>query len=124
MAGPAAAAHRGGAARLCAHYFSHMAWLEDGQLLRDAHRLAGIPGVLIHGRFDIGGPPDVPWLLHQKWPGSELQLVRTGHHGGDEMTEHMMTALNRFAAVASRRTASSRGGTAAGSISGMPDTRT
>src|SRR5947209_6495481 len=47
-------------ARLCAHYFSHAAWLEDGQLLRDAGRLAGIPGVLIHGRFDIGGPPDVP----------------------------------------------------------------
>ncbi len=39
----------------------------------------------------------MPWLLHQAWPGSELHLVRTGHRGGDEMTEHMMTALNRFA---------------------------
>ena len=84
-------------ARLCAHYFSHAAWLADGQLLRDAHRLAGIPGVMIHGRFDIQGPPDVPWLLHQVWPGSELHLVRTGHQGGDEMTMHMMAALNRFA---------------------------
>ena len=84
-------------ARLCAHYFSHAAWLEDGQLLRDAGRLAGIGGVLIHGRFDIGGPPDVPWLLHRAWPGSELHLVRTGHQGGDEMTELMLAALNRFA---------------------------
>jgi proline iminopeptidase len=84
-------------ARLCAHYFSHAAWLEDGQLLRDAGRLAGIPGVLIHGRFDIGGPPDVPWLLHRAWPGSELYLVRTGHQGGDEMTGRMLEALNRFA---------------------------
>jgi proline iminopeptidase len=84
-------------ARLCAHYFSHAAWLEDGQLLRDAGRLAGIPGVLIHGHFDISGPPDVAWLLHRAWPGSELHLVRTGHQGGDEMTGHMMTALNRFA---------------------------
>lgn len=84
-------------ARLCAHYFSHAAWLDDGQLLRDIGRLAAIPGVLIHGHFDIGGPPDVPWLLHQAWPGSELHLVRTGHQGGDEMTEHMMRALNRFA---------------------------
>jgi pimeloyl-ACP methyl ester carboxylesterase len=42
-------------------------------------------------------PGDVPWLLHRAWPGSELHLVRTGHQGGDEMTEHMMTALNRFA---------------------------
>ena len=85
-------------ARLCAHYFSHAAWLADGQLLRDASRLAGIPGVLIHGRLDLGGPADVAWLLHQAWPGSELYLVRAGHLGlGDEMTERMMAALNRFA---------------------------
>ena len=62
-------------------------------------RLAGIPGVLIHGRLDLGGPPDVPWLLHQAWPHSELHLVRTGHQGGDEMTERMLAALNRFARV-------------------------
>jgi proline iminopeptidase len=39
------------------------------------------------------------WTPYERyaWPGSELDLVRTGHHGGDEMTEHMMTALNRFA---------------------------
>jgi proline iminopeptidase len=84
-------------ARLCAHYFSHAAWLEDGQLLRDAHRLAGIPSVLIHGRHDLGGPADVPWLLSQAWPGAELHFVGTGHAGGDEMTERMMEALDRFA---------------------------
>jgi hypothetical protein len=39
----------------------------------------------------------VAWLLHRAWPGSELHLVRTGHQGGDEKTEQMMTALNRFA---------------------------
>ena len=36
--------------RICAHYFAAGAWLEEGALLRDAGRLAGIPGVLIHGR--------------------------------------------------------------------------
>lgn len=41
-------------ARLCAHYFSHAAWLEEDQLLRGVGRLAGIPGVLIHGRLDLG----------------------------------------------------------------------
>jgi proline iminopeptidase len=84
-------------ARLCAHYFSHAAWLEDGQLLRDAPRLDGIPGVLIHGRFDIQGPAEEAWLIHRAWPGSELHWVRTGHLGGEEMTQHMRTALNRFA---------------------------
>lgn len=84
-------------ARLCAHYFSHAAWLEDGELLENAGRLSGIPGVLIHGRLDLGGPPDVPWLLAQAWPGAELHLVDTGHTGGEEMTEQMMAALERFA---------------------------
>ncbi len=83
-------------ARLCAHYFSHAAWLEDGELLRNASRLAGIPAVLIHGRLDLGGPPDVPWLLYRAWPGSELHLVGTGHTGGEEMTARMMQALDRF----------------------------
>jgi proline iminopeptidase len=84
-------------ARLCAHYFSHAAWLEDEQLLSGIGRLAGIPAVLVHGRFDIQGPPVEAWLLHQAWPGSELHLVRTGHRGGAEMTEHILAALNRFA---------------------------
>lgn len=39
--------------RICAHYFSHGVWLEEGALLRDASRLAGIPGVLIDGRLDM-----------------------------------------------------------------------
>ena len=83
-------------ARLCAHYFSHAAWLEDGELLRNAGRLAGIPGVLIHGHFDIGGPPDVPWLLANAWPEAQLHLVRAGHMGGDDTTLLMVAALDSF----------------------------
>ena len=83
-------------ARLCAHYFSHAAWLADGELLSNAGRLAGIPGVLIHGRLDIGGPPDVPWLLAKAWPGAQLHLVLSGHTGNDEMTQQMLAALDSF----------------------------
>src|SRR5207302_8890413 len=39
-------------ARIVTHYFMHGAWLEEGEVLRDAHRLRGIPGVLVHGRVD------------------------------------------------------------------------
>lgn len=84
-------------ARLCAHYFSHAAWLDDGELLRNAKRLTGIRAVLIHGLLDLGGPADVPWLLSRAWPDAELHLVGTGHTGGAEMTEQMMAALDRFA---------------------------
>jgi proline iminopeptidase len=82
-------------ARLVTHYFHHGAWLDDDQL-RGADRLAGIPGVLVHGRFDLGGPSDVPWLLSRAWPESELHLVGGGHTGGAEMTDVTMAALERF----------------------------
>lgn len=83
-------------ARLCTHYFSHAAWLEDGELLRNASRLAGIPGVLIHGHFDIGGPPDVPWLIANAWPEAQLHFTRAGHMGGNDTTQLMIAALDSF----------------------------
>lgn len=84
-------------ARIVTHYFSHAAWLEDGQLLRDADRLAGIRGVLIHGRLDLGGPPMVAWQLARAWPDAELHLVDTGHAGGRAMTARIVEATDRFA---------------------------
>jgi proline iminopeptidase len=89
-------------ARIVTHYFHHHAWLEDGTLLRDAHRLSGIPGVLVHGRLDIGSPSITAWELARAWPDAELRLVGTGHTGGDEMTECLVAATDRFAAVRPR----------------------
>ncbi|MFF1571514.1 prolyl aminopeptidase [Leifsonia sp. NPDC058292] len=85
-------------ARIVTHYFSNGAWLEEGQLLRDADRLAGIPGVLIHGRFDLGGPVDVPWLLAEAWPDAELHIVGSaGHQGSAETMRLQLAAAERFA---------------------------
>jgi proline iminopeptidase len=69
-------------ARLVTHYWHHAGFLEDGALLRDAGRLAGIPGVLIHGRIDLSSPLDIPWQLHAAWPGSELIVIEDAGHGG------------------------------------------
>lgn len=70
--------------RICAHYFAHGAWLEEGALLRDAGRLAGIPGVLIHGRLDLSGPLDTAWELARAWPDAKLVALRdSGHQGSD-----------------------------------------
>ncbi len=56
--------------RICSHYFAHDGFLEDGALIRDAGKLAGIPGILIHGRTDLGSPVITAWELAQAWPGA------------------------------------------------------
>ena len=86
-------------ARIVTHYFRHNAWLEDGQLLRDAARLTGIPGVLIHGRLDISSPIETAWELARAWPGSELVIVeRSGHSSAEPgMVEAIVAATDRFA---------------------------
>ncbi|WP_040779912.1 prolyl aminopeptidase [Nocardia pneumoniae] len=84
--------------RICTHYFANAAWLEDGQLLRDADRLAGIPGVLIHGRLDLSGPLYTAWQLAQAWPDAELQVIEdSGHTGSPAMRTAVLRAIDRFA---------------------------
>jgi proline iminopeptidase len=88
-----------GRARIVTHYFRHNAWLEDGALLRDAQLLAGIPGVLINGRFDVQCPLENAAELAQVWPTAELVAVDdAGHSSGDPgMSEAIVTATDRFA---------------------------
>ncbi|MEV0592823.1 prolyl aminopeptidase [Nonomuraea cavernae] len=84
--------------RICSHYFSNAAWLDEGVLLRDAHRLAGIPAVLIHGRFDLGCPLENAWELAEAWPGARLVVVDdSGHTGSDTMRKAVPAALDGFA---------------------------
>jgi len=86
-------------ARLVTHYWRHAAWLDDGVLLREAPRLAGIPAVLVHGRLDVSSPPDIAWDLARRWPGCELLLVDEAGHGSGQpgMTEALVRATDRFA---------------------------
>ena len=60
-------------------------------------RLAGIPGVLLHGRLDLGSPVGTAWELAQAWPGCELVVVDdSGHTGSDTMRELALEATARF----------------------------
>jgi proline iminopeptidase len=84
--------------RICAHYFSNGAFLEDGELLRNAGKLAGIPAVLVHGRFDLGGPLQTAWELARAWPGAQLVVVEdSGHTGSASMTAAVREAFGRLA---------------------------
>jgi proline iminopeptidase len=84
--------------RICAHYFSNGAFLEEGQLLRDAHKLAGIPGVLIHGRLDLGSPVQTAWELAKAWPDARLTIIEhSGHTGSEAMSQAVIEATKAFA---------------------------
>ena len=83
--------------RICAHYFSHGAWLEEDQLLRNAHRLAGIPAVLGHGRHDLGSPVQTAWELAKAWPDAQLHIIEdSGHAGSEALRQTMLAAVEQF----------------------------
>ena len=83
--------------RICAHFFSNAAWLEDGRLLRDAHKLAGIPGVIVHGRHDMGAPVQPVWELAKAWPDARLHIVEdSGHAGSATLLETSRQAVEDF----------------------------
>ncbi len=85
-------------ARLVTHYWRHAAFLDEDQLIRDAARLNGIPGVLIHGRYDVSGPLTTAWQLSRRWTTSRLEILDdAGHGGGQKFVPLVLDALNDFA---------------------------
>ncbi|AZV94338.1 prolyl aminopeptidase [Kerstersia gyiorum] len=82
------------------HYFFNAGFFEeDGQLLRDAHRLAGIPGVIVHGRYDMICPLANAWDLHHAWPGSRLHISPLAGHAASEVqnVDALVRATDEFA---------------------------
>ena len=53
-----------------------------GTLIGEAGKLAGIPGVIVHGRHDLGGPVGVAWELAQLWPDARLVVIEDSGHTG------------------------------------------
>src|SRR5215218_2543360 len=62
-------------ARIENHYFFHRGWFSEGQLLANANRLAGIPGVIVQGRYDVATPAITAYELHKAWPHAEFRIV-------------------------------------------------
>ncbi|MGF7006090.1 prolyl aminopeptidase [Aminobacter sp. BE322] len=89
-------------ARIENHYFVHAGWLEEGQLIRDAHKLHGIPGVIVHGRYDMPCPARYAWALHKAWPEAEFHLIEGAGHAYSEpgILDQLVRATDRFAGKA------------------------
>lgn len=86
-------------ARIECHYFVNDAFLEPDQLLRDMPKIAHLPGIIVHGRYDVICPLDNAWALHQAWPNSELQIIRDAGHAASEpgIADALVRAANQIA---------------------------
>ncbi|TCS43838.1 prolyl aminopeptidase [Reinekea marinisedimentorum] len=78
-------------AKISSHYFRNHSFIEENQILENAGKLNGIPGYIIHGRYDMICPPDQAFALSEQWQDGELLLVREGGHSAFD--EAMIDAL-------------------------------
>lgn len=67
-------------ARIECHYFINEGFMEEGQLLRDAHKIRHIPTIIVHGRYDVVCPVQNAWDLKRELPDAELLISPTSGH--------------------------------------------
>ena len=86
-------------ARIECHYFMHDSFLEPDQILKHAGRLAGIPGIIVHGRYDVVCPAEQAWALHRAWPEAQLHMIADAGHSALEpgIVDALVTATVEMA---------------------------
>ncbi len=86
-------------ARIECHYFINDSFLDNNQLLANANKLENIPGVIVHGRYDIVCPVEQAYALHQAWPTAEFIIAPTSGHSAteDEIVDELVGANQKFA---------------------------
>jgi proline iminopeptidase len=86
-------------ARIECHYFVNDSFLENNQVLARANRLRNIPGVIVHGRYDVVCPLEQAWALHQAWPEARLQVIANAGHSATETgtVDALVRATDEFA---------------------------
>ena len=86
-------------AKIETHYFAHGAFLDEGQLIRDAGALTDVPGVIVQGRYDCVTPPTTAVALHHAWPGSRLCIAPDAGHASSEpgIMHGLLEALDAMA---------------------------
>lgn len=86
-------------ARIECHYFMNKGFFErDDQLLANARRLKGIPGVMVHGRYDVVTPLKNAWDLKKAWPEAELEIIADAGHTATEpgIVDALVRASDKF----------------------------
>jgi proline iminopeptidase len=86
-------------ARIECHYFVNKGFFDfDGQLIANAGLIRHIPGVIVHGRYDMCTPVRIAWDLHRAWPEADLRIVPDSGHAMSEpgIVHELVAATERF----------------------------
>ena len=89
-------------ARIECHYFINRGFFaRDGELIEGASRIATIPGVIVHGRYDVCTPVRNAWDLKRAWPIADLRIVPDAGHALVEpgIVHELVSATRRFAGI-------------------------
>lgn len=92
-------------ARIECHYFVNGGFFDrDDQLIANAHLLDGIPGVIVHGRYDVVTPLRSAWELARAWPRADLRIVPDSGHAMTEpgIIHELVSATRKFGPGARR----------------------
>jgi proline iminopeptidase len=73
-----------GIAAIETHYFINNMFIEDNVILNNMAKIAHIPGVIVHGRYDMVCPLDNSFALAQAWPEAKLEIIRHAGHSAME----------------------------------------
>ena len=86
-------------ARIEAHYFVNNTFLKSNQIIRNMGLIDQIPGIIIHGRYDMICPLDNAVELASHWTESELQVIRDAGHAATEpsITDALVRASDKMA---------------------------
>ena len=87
-------------ARIEAHYFVNRGFFEhENQLLDGVERIRKIPGVIVHGRYDVVCPIDTVFELARRWPEADFRIVPDAGHSAYEpgIASELVAATDRFA---------------------------
>jgi proline iminopeptidase len=86
--------------RIECHYFVNRGFFaNDDELLAEAAKLRGLPGVIIQGRYDVVTPAETAWALHKAWPEADFEIVPDAGHTATEpgIADALIRATDRFA---------------------------
>lgn len=89
-------------ARLEAHYFKHNLFNPVTKLVDEVDKIRAIPGVIIHGRYDMVCPVANAYKLHKAWPEADYMVIRDAGHAALEpgIRAALIEATDRFKDIA------------------------